>query len=359
MRASIGRLSSEGLRRCSALLFAGHEEDGFVIETGGTKGGFDGDLLAHVYVFGTGFNAEFAVFPDAEFDAGAKPCTTEAVALAVLREHVCDEEFDAEEVVKFAVGEGGEAVVFVLCLLQEDHVAVLARGDGDDDVVSLACLPCVDLLVAAAEFGDFVDDHPGNGFGAFGDKVGGDNLVGVFRGVDGFRGGAVVSGVVDAKDASADAVRLGSDAVGTIGGLGDSEDYFIVHAAEGIALLAHDFRRTKVEGVHFELVVFGEGNGVVELARFDVAFPEVHFGPFDFEQAPGVFLHAGLPMEGKLDGFAPAVGMRGDEGSDEGCVLLDECIPLALLADTEHFGDVCGHFHSVAMKTGSQKNVDA
>lgn len=226
---------------------------------------------------------------------------------------------------------------------------MLAWRDGDDDVIALTCPPGVDLLVTAAEFCDLVDDHPGDGFSAPGCEIGRDNLEGVFGGVDGFDSGAVVSGVVDAENAAADAVGLGADAVGAVACFRDAEDDFVVHAGEGFALFAHDFGGSEIKGIHFQLVVFREWDGVIEFTGFDVTLTEVHFRPFDFEQASAVFLHMCFAVEGEFHGFAPAVGMRGDEGADEFGVLLDQGVPLGFLADTEHFGDVRCHFHSDAI----------
>lgn len=93
-----------GLRK-AALLFTRHEEDCFVVETGGSEGGFHGDLLAYIDVFRTGFDTEFRFSPDAEFDAGTEPCGAKAISFSILRQHVGDEEFDAQEVVEFSVGE--------------------------------------------------------------------------------------------------------------------------------------------------------------------------------------------------------------------------------------------------------------
>lgn len=119
-----------------------------------------------------------------------------------------------------------------------------------------------------------------------------------------------------------------------------------MHAGEGFALFAHDFGGSEIKGIHFQLVVFREWDGVIEFTGFDVTLTEVHFRPFDFEQASAVFLHMCFAVEGEFHGFAPAVGMRGDEGADEFGVLLDQGVPLGFLADTEHFGDVRCHFHS-------------
>lgn len=77
---------------------------------------------------------------------------------------------------------------------------MLFGGDGDDDVVSLAGFPVQDA-VAAQEFRDFVEEHAGGGFGAFGDEVGRDEPEEAGRGVKGFDGGSVVSGVVGGEDA--------------------------------------------------------------------------------------------------------------------------------------------------------------
>lgn len=85
---------------------AGHEEDGFVVEAGGSESGLDGDLLLDVDVFRTDLDAEGGVFPDAEFDPRFEPCDAEAAARFVQWEHVGDEEFDAQKVVDFSIGEG-------------------------------------------------------------------------------------------------------------------------------------------------------------------------------------------------------------------------------------------------------------
>lgn len=136
-------------------------------------------MFADVDVFGARFDAEGGFFPDAEFDAGFEPCDAEAVACVVDGGHVGDEEFDDEKVVDLTLGEGAEAVVTTLGLFHEKEVHVLFGGDGVDDVVSLARFPVEDA-VAAQEFRDFVEEHAGGGFGAFGHEVRWNELEGAF-----------------------------------------------------------------------------------------------------------------------------------------------------------------------------------
>lgn len=49
-------------------IFAGHQEDGLVVQARSAQDGFHGDLFAHVHVFGTGLHSELRVPPHAEFD---------------------------------------------------------------------------------------------------------------------------------------------------------------------------------------------------------------------------------------------------------------------------------------------------
>lgn len=113
-----------------------------------------------------------------------------------------------------------------------------------------------------------------------------------------------------------------------------------MHPGAGFALFSHDFFGAEVEGVHFEFVVFGEEDGVVQFAGFDAAFAEVHFRPDDFLEPSTVFAHSGAAVVGQFYRFAPAVGVDGDEGSDEFHILLDLDFPFCFVFGAKHFRDV-------------------
>ena len=141
-------------------LFAGHQEDGLVVQARGAQGSFHGDLFAHVHVFGTGLHAELRVPPHPELDARAQPRATEPVTLLINGQHVGHQKFHLQKLVDFPISQGGKAVVPVLCLFHEHHIHVLLGGNSHHNVVPLSGAPGVDDLVTALKFGNLVEIIP-------------------------------------------------------------------------------------------------------------------------------------------------------------------------------------------------------
>ena len=224
---------------------------------------------------------------------------------------------------------------------------MLCRSNGNHDLFTAASLEHVKHLVTGAEQGNLVNQHPGGGLRALGGIINRNHIERIGSRIEFFNSRSVISRIIRCQNPAAHTVCLRADAV--LPGrliLHHAQDDLIIHAGQGLPLLAHDVGRREIQRIHIHLVVFFQRNRIVKLALPHRALAERNILPFNLLEASFVLLHFRLAIGGHFDGLAGTVGMNRHIRLHQLGILLNLCLPLRFPLGAEHLCNIWGKFHA-------------